>query len=72
GLQFSSPAVPAVGSELSVDDKVVARITSACYCPACESPIALAYVQRGHDRQGETFTLSAGTATVYTLPFENL
>ena len=72
GLRFSSPAVPAVGSELSVDDKVVARITSSCYCPACESPIALAYVQRGHDQQGETFTLPAGTATVCTLPFENL
>ena len=72
GLRFSSPAVPAVGSELSVDDKVVARITSSCYCPACESPIALAYVQRGHDQPGETFTLSAGTATVCTLPFENL
>ena len=72
GLRFSSPDVPAVGSELSIDGKVVARITSPCYSPASESAIALGYVQRGHDQQGQTFTDSAGTATVCTLPFETL
>ena len=72
GLRFDSSTVPSVGSELSVDGKTVAEVTSACYSPACESALALGFVQRGFEDQGQILAGPTGTATVCRLPFADL
>jgi folate-binding protein YgfZ len=70
GLKFNSQELPAIGSELSVDGKAVARVTSCCHSPDGNSVIALAYVQRGHDEPGKVLAGDTGTATVCPLPFD--
>ena len=71
GLRFASAEIPAVGSELLVDDKSVAQITSSCYSPGYQAALALALVHRGHDEEGTMLTGSAGPATVCTIPFQD-
>ena len=70
GLRFDSATVPPPGSEISVDGKRAALVTSSCYCPAYESALALGFVQRGYDDPGQILESPTGTATVSALPFE--
>lgn len=68
GIVFSGPQVPERGTELQADGKTVARVTSAIWSFRCNSPLALAYLRRGHDRPGQSWTTPFGTATVVSLP----
>ena len=68
GILFSGNQMPDRGTELQVDGKTVARITSAVWSFRCNTPLALAYLRRGYDRPGHTFPTPFGTATVASLP----
>jgi folate-binding protein YgfZ len=66
GLRLSEPAP--VGTELSLGERVVGRLTSSVVSPA-EGPIALALVRR-EAPVGETVDVAGGTtAEVVELPF---
>ena len=71
GLRFASSEIPVVGSEVIVDGKSVAQITSSCYSPGHQAALALAMVQRGHDEEGTILAGAAGSATVCELPFKD-
>jgi len=60
----SSDEIPAVGSALSVGDKKVGKVTSACYSPAHKSPLVLGFVATQHHAIGTPLTTSVGPATV--------
>lgn len=47
-VQFATDADIAVGKELLVGDKVIGRVTSVCWSPKVQTPLALAYVRREH------------------------
>jgi folate-binding protein YgfZ len=68
GVRFAGPDVPPVGAEIRIDDKVVARITSACWSPRLDAPLALAYVRRGHNQVGARAPSPWGEAEVVRLP----
>jgi len=44
--------VPEVGAELTVGDQTIGRVTSACWSPEFEAPLALAMVRRGANEPG--------------------
>ena len=68
GLQFSGVMIPQPGTELTFEDKIVGRVTSAAYSPCLAAPLALAYVRREHHTAGQQLQSKLGTATVVTLP----
>jgi folate-binding protein YgfZ len=68
GLRFAGPDSPPPGTELTIDDKVVAHVTSAAFSPRLGGPLALGYVRRGHTLPGTAFTSSRGPASVVKLP----
>jgi folate-binding protein YgfZ len=68
GLRFGEQT-PAVGTELSAQDKVVGSVTSAAFSPKLSAPLALGYVRRGHTSPGTIVHSSAGEAEVVALPF---
>jgi tRNA-modifying protein YgfZ len=51
-VQFAGDSVPPSGAELLRGDQVVGRITSACWSPSFNSPLALAMVHRGSNDVG--------------------
>ena len=69
GLRLAGDTVPPGGSQIEVDGKAVARITSSCHSPRLSAPLALAYVRRGHDEIGHRFNTQFGEAEVVALPF---
>jgi folate-binding protein YgfZ len=68
GLRFDTAAIPSPGMVLKVDDKPTARVTSACFSPALEAPLALAYVRRGKHSVGTRIEADEATVTVVDLP----
>ncbi len=70
GVMTGAGAVPATGAELvrASDSKVVGTITSACYSPALEQAIALAYVRREIEPPA-TVQLAEQDVHVMALPF---
>lgn len=68
GLAFSGEDVPIAGSELRADDKSVGHVTSACWSPKANAPLALGYVRRGYQTPGTKLASPVGEATVVALP----
>jgi tRNA-modifying protein YgfZ len=68
GVKFSSTSVPTAGMELSSGKKMVGQVTSACWSPSLNSPLALAYVRRGHAEHGTKHESPIGAAEVIALP----
>ena len=69
GLRLAGDTVPPAGSQIEVDGKLAARITSSCYSPRLSAALALAYVRRGHDQIGNRLASEFGEAEVTALPF---
>lgn len=68
GLRFPGPDAPPAGTELKVEDKVAAHITSIVWSPQLQAPLALAFVRRGFDSPGATLQSDYGTCEVLALP----
>jgi glycine cleavage system aminomethyltransferase T len=64
-------AVPvAPGEKLLSEGKEVGEVTSACFSPLLDRPIALAYVRREVSEPGARLALASGPAAVIReLPF---
>jgi folate-binding protein YgfZ len=71
GVVSEGPDVPPPGSELLAGDKVVGQVTSAVFSPRLQTPLALAYVRRGHNAPGDVLTSMYGPVTVVKLPLES-
>lgn len=63
-LKFAGETAPPVGLELSVADKNVGRVTSACWSPRFKAPLALAMVRRGSNDLESQLESEFGVATV--------
>jgi folate-binding protein YgfZ len=70
GLRFAGTQLPVPQHDIRIDTKLVARITSVCWSPRLESPLALAYVRRGNHQVGARFSSEWGEAEVVALPVE--
>lgn len=68
GLKFDGEQLPTPDTEIEVEGKLAARITSAVLSPKLSGPLALAYVRRGRNTVGISFPTPQGTATVVQLP----
>jgi folate-binding protein YgfZ len=55
-------------TDLLVEDKRIGRMTSWCYSPTLERPVALAYLDRDHRTPDMELDLPFGKATVRVLP----
>jgi len=69
GVLTGAAEVPAAGSELTRDDKVVGRITSAAYSERFGQAIALAYVRREVE-PGATIRMGDRAVTIVEIPFK--
>ena len=63
-LHFSGDQVPTPGTRIEQDGKRLATITSSCFSERLGHPVALAYVRRGQEREGNEIASEFGTATV--------
>lgn len=68
GVKFGGEEIPSRGVELSRDGKVVGQVTSACWSPRLQTPLALAYVRRGSNGVGSLLESALGAAEVVALP----
>lgn len=70
GLSIEGNAVPERGDAIMKDGEAIGRITSACFSPRLNRPLALGYLKRPHYEAGTDVQISGGvTATVAALPF---
>lgn len=67
-LRFSSPAAPAVGTQLTASGKEAGAVSSAAYSPLLGCPIGFAYIRREHQAPGTSLAYEAGSAEVIELP----
>lgn len=70
GLRFAGEAVPPPGEEAIEAGKSLARVTSSCWSPRLQAPLALAYARTGHNQPGAKLAFTAGEAEVVKLPIE--
>lgn len=63
-VKFSGTAVPPVGSELTAAERTVGRVTSSCWSPRFNAPLALAVVQRGAAKPGSAIYCGEQSAEV--------
>jgi len=63
-LKFAGEQVPPVGLECTAEGKIVGRVTSSCWSPKFEAPLALAMVRRGSNDVDAELDSEAGRATV--------
>lgn len=68
GVRFTDAELPAIGTSLSREGAEVGTVTSAVCSAKLGSPLALAYVRRGHEVVGTRLTTEAGEAEVVSLP----
>ncbi len=68
GVQFKGREVPAVDTPLSDGSSEVGNVSSATFSGALDAPLALAYVKRGFEVEGQVLESPNGPATVVTLP----
>ncbi len=76
GVRFDGGEVPGVGTELfaagqspvQAAAQSVGHMTSATFSPKLQSPLALAYLRRGHHEPGTKLTTSQAAAEVIGLP----
>jgi hypothetical protein len=67
-VRFSGDAVPPAGAELRSDAKPVGEVTSATFSPHLGSPLALAYIRRGHESLGTKLESDFGEAEIIASP----
>jgi tRNA-modifying protein YgfZ len=67
-VRFSGSAVPPAGAELRLDVKPVGEVTSAAFSPRLGSPLALAYIRRGHESLGTKLESDFGEAEIIASP----
>jgi folate-binding protein YgfZ len=68
GLRFSGEIVPPAGTPITTNGKQVAQITSSCFSPRLNAPLALAFVRRGSDKAGTIINSQFGDAEVISVP----
>lgn len=68
GVRFGGATVPGAGTELRDAEQVIGQVTSACFSPMLGSPLALAYVRRGHTTAGTKMAAPDGPAEIVGLP----
>jgi len=70
GVRFWCDAVPSAGTPLFSDssNKPVGQITSSCWSPRLKSPLALAFLKRGHHEPGMRLNWEFGATEVVQLP----
>jgi len=68
GVKFGTEAAPQARTEMTANGKSVGQVTSAAFSPRLGTPLALAYVGRGHNAVGTQLESSAGRAEVVSLP----
>lgn len=71
GLKFSGTTAPPPGMKITVDGKQLAQITSSCFSPGLNAPLALAFVRRGSDKPGTVLRSELGDAEVVALPAQS-
>jgi folate-binding protein YgfZ len=70
GVTVDVAAPPAPGDRLLSEGREVGEVTSACFSPSLDRPIALAYVRREVSEPGARLTLASGSAAaIHELPF---
>jgi glycine cleavage system T protein len=71
GLRLEAGAqVPKPGEALTQDGKTVGEVTSACFSPSFDRPLALAYLRREVSEPGTRLAFATGSAAeVMQLPF---
>jgi glycine cleavage system T protein len=70
GVAVDGLVPPSVGEKLMAEGKEVGEVTSACFSPSLNRPIALAYVRREVSGLGARLTLASGPAAgICELPF---
>jgi glycine cleavage system aminomethyltransferase T len=67
-LKLPGDQVPPAGTRLIASEKDVGHITSACFSPALNSPLALAYIRRQHSKPGSRLECDRAPAEVIALP----
>ncbi len=71
GLQLEGKRSPRQGMTVSASGKNIGRVTSGCFSPTCNHPIAMAYI--ANDFSGSSVEVDFGKhqlpATVVSLPF---
>jgi folate-binding protein YgfZ len=65
---FSGSAVPPDGAELRAATKPVGEVNSATFSPRLGSPLALAYIRRGHESLGTKLESDFGEAEIIASP----
>ncbi len=68
GVQFEGQELPAAETSLSDNSGEVGTVTSSSFSPTLNAPLALAYVKRGFDGEGQVFQSPQGSATIVKLP----
>lgn len=68
GVAFPGSEIPASGTEIVSEDKVVGRVTSAVFSPALQKPLAFCYLKRGFHKPGLKIAASLGEVEVVELP----
>ncbi|HEV7221460.1 MAG TPA: glycine cleavage T C-terminal barrel domain-containing protein [Pirellulales bacterium] len=68
GVKFSGASVPKAGTELTAGAQAAGQVTSACYSPRLQAPLALAWVRRGNSEPGALLDSALGRAEVVGLP----
>jgi folate-binding protein YgfZ len=69
GLSLGDGAVPAPGTAVRSGDREIGHVTTSCFSPALQRPIALAYVHRDFIEPGTAVSVDTAAATVTPLPF---
>jgi tRNA-modifying protein YgfZ len=67
GVAFESE-IPPRGTELLDGGKAVGQVMSAAFSPKLQTPLALAYVRRGHHEVGQQVSSSSGRGKIVQLP----
>jgi len=67
-VRFAGGDVPAAGAELSQGEQTVGRVTSACWSPRLQTPLALAMVRRGANEPGSPLQCEGVPAEVVAPP----
>jgi tRNA-modifying protein YgfZ len=68
GVRFQAAEIPPPGTRLRAGEKEVGHVTSACFSPSLQAPLALAYVRRLHAKPGSNLEVEFGPAEVIALP----
>lgn len=63
-LKFSGEQVPAVETKLTSGGQEVGSVTTACWSPRLEAPLAIAFVRLGSNEVGSRLESEAGSAEV--------